>query len=99
MNEHTLLSPYTARALVYGLAISYLLLFIPFWRFVQGEAPVHAFGFGWVQVPNGVHLHAGHAWARPEGGTVEVGLDDFAHKLCLLYTSPSPRDGLLSRMP
>ena len=21
------------------------------------------------------------------------------HKLCLLYTSPSPRDGLLSRMP
>ena len=26
---------------------------------------------------------------------------DYAHKLrtCLLYTSPSPRDGLLSRMP
>ena len=22
-----------------------------------------------------------------------------AHKICLLYTSPSPRDGLLSRMP
>ena len=21
------------------------------------------------------------------------------HKVCLLYTSPSPRDGLLSRMP
>ena len=21
------------------------------------------------------------------------------HRLCLLYTSPSPRDGLLSRMP
>ena len=21
------------------------------------------------------------------------------HKICLLYTSPSPRDGLLSRMP
>src|SRR5664279_3050411 len=28
------------------------------------------------------------------------GQDTFAHtKLCLLYTSPSPRDGLLSRMP
>ena len=33
-------------------------------------------------------------------------LDDFAYQkqydtvlLCLLYTSPSPRDGLLSRMP
>ena len=22
-----------------------------------------------------------------------------AHRICLLYTSPSPRDGLLSRMP
>ena len=82
MNEYELLSPYTAKALEYVLALSYLLLFIPFWRFVQGEAvPVHALGFGWFQVPNGVHLHVGHAWARPEGGAVEVGLDDFAHKL------------------
>ena len=24
---------------------------------------------------------------------------DHKHKHCLLYTSPSPRDGLLSRMP
>src|SRR5450759_1005802 len=82
MNEYELLSPYTAKALEYVLALSYLLLFIHFWRFVQGEAvPVHALGFGWFQVPNGVHLHVGHAWARPEGGAVEVGLDDFAHKL------------------
>ncbi|HSB62582.1 MAG TPA: glycine cleavage system protein H, partial [Thermoanaerobaculia bacterium] len=82
MNETELLSPYTAKAMEYLLAVSYLLLFIPFWRFVQGEAaPAHALGFGWFQVPNGVHLHAGHTWARPEGGDVEVGLDDFAHKL------------------
>ena len=26
-------------------------------------------------------------------------LADLAKKTCLLYTSPSPRDGLLSRMP
>ena len=26
-------------------------------------------------------------------------LKEQAHKACLLYTSPSPRDGLLSRMP
>ena len=26
-------------------------------------------------------------------------LVDFESKICLLYTSPSPRDGLLSRMP
>ena len=31
----------------------------------------------------------------------EVGLDGILieHNGCLLYTSPSPRDGLLSRMP
>ena len=26
-------------------------------------------------------------------------IDEYKSKLCLLYTSPSPRDGLLSRMP
>ena len=31
---------------------------------------------------------------------VAAGLKDFAtYSSCLLYTSPSPRDGLLSRMP
>ena len=29
-------------------------------------------------------------------GDIEV---DHHHTVCLLYTSPSPRDGLLSRMP
>ena len=32
---------------------------------------------------------------RAQGFTVTVGIDEG----CLLYTSPSPRDGLLSRMP
>ena len=30
---------------------------------------------------------------------VELWLHVINHKPCLLYTSPSPRDGLLSRMP
>ena len=30
---------------------------------------------------------------------VPLHLRDMANKVCLLYTSPSPRDGLLSRMP
>ena len=38
-----------------------------------------------------------------EADVVEVCLDEaeplLQRKLCLLYTSPSPRDGLLSRMP
>ena len=29
----------------------------------------------------------------------ETVIEEFKHKNCLLYTSPSPRDGLLSRMP
>ena len=33
------------------------------------------------------------------GITVIHGKDVKAYKCCLLYTSPSPRDGLLSRMP
>ena len=82
MNEHELLSPQATKLIEYLIAVAYLLLFIPFWRFVQGKPiPVRALGFGWFQVPGDVHLHAGHAWARPQGGTVEVGLDDFAHKL------------------
>jgi len=39
---HAFLSIYPAKLMEYGLAISYLLLFIPFWRYVQGgrrEAP------------------------------------------------------------
>ena len=31
---------------------------------------------------------------NPDQGTIEM-----HNKVCLLYTSPSPRDGLLSRMP
>ena len=30
---------------------------------------------------------------------IELKSDEAAHVTCLLYTSPSPRDGLLSRMP
>jgi glycine cleavage system H lipoate-binding protein len=90
---HDFLSVYQAKLLEYGLAIGYLLLFIPFWKYVQGgkrkaaaghaEArPARAAATGWFQVPDGIHLHPGHAWARVEAdGTVTVGADDFAHKL------------------
>ena len=33
------------------------------------------------------------------GWKFEGALEKLMHKICLLYTSPSPRDGLLSRMP
>src|SRR5665647_3002111 len=41
------------------------------------------------------------AWAKQEkiGITLASDLNKTVTKACLLYTSPSPRDGLLSRMP
>ena len=35
------------------------------------------------------------AFANADGGTIAIGVSDN----CLLYTSPSPRDRSLSRMP
>jgi glycine cleavage system H lipoate-binding protein len=94
---HDFLSIYDAKIMEYLLAVTYLLLFVPMWRYVQGAArevevaagaavalPA-AFAeapLGWFHVPDGVALHPGHAWARVEpDGLVTVGLDDFAAKL------------------
>lgn len=95
--SHDFLSIYPAKMMEYLLAIGYLLLFIPFWRYVQGGAravraraeagrPAGATaprpGTGWFQLPAGVRLHPGHTWARLEqDGLVTVGIDDFAHRL------------------
>ena len=38
-------------------------------------------------------------WDKSVGAIVLSGAGDKAFCTCLLYTSPSPRDGLLSRMP
>jgi len=86
MHETELLSPYATKALEYGLAILYLALFVPFWRYLNAPARARASSTAWrfadwFYVPDGVHLHKGHAWARPETGGVAVGLDDFGHDL------------------
>jgi glycine cleavage system H protein len=96
MTGHEFLSGYPAKLMEYALAVGYLILFIPFWRYVQGakaarkrvavQAPARAAEahgvLGWFHVPENVHLHPGHTWARmEEDGSVTVGLDDFAHKL------------------
>ena len=86
MNGHELLSPHATKALEYGIAVAYLLLFIPFWRAMnapaRARATARAFSFADLfHVPDGVHLHRGHAWARPETAGVAVGIDDFGHGL------------------
>ncbi len=88
---YDLLSVYPAKALEYALALGYLVLFVFFWRYVQGGKRAAARATaraeaaragGWFHLPAGVHLHPGHTWARGEpAGLVTVGLDDLATKL------------------
>ena len=40
-----------------------------------------------------------HSLEVMQAGSTKVGFMTFGFEACLLYTSPSPRDGLLSRMP
>ncbi len=93
MIPHDILTLYTAKMIEYGIAVLFLLLFIPFWRFVQAPTratqPTRA-SVGarkttladWFTVPDDLLFHRGHAWARPEAsGTVAVGLNDFAAHL------------------
>jgi glycine cleavage system H protein len=93
MSAHEFLATYPAKLMEYTLAVAYLLLFIPFWRYLQGgrrvpvEAPAAhraagATATSWFTLPEGVLLHPGHTWARTgPDGLVEVGLDEFAARM------------------
>ena len=48
---------------------------------------------------SGVAQRPGDIVKSYSGKTIEVLNTDAEGRFCLLYTSPSPRDGLLSRMP
>jgi glycine cleavage system H lipoate-binding protein len=88
---HDFLDGFTIKSAEYLIAVSFLVLFVPFWRFVMGpakavEAVVHAAvpvrpAAPIFQVPAELYFHPGHAWARMDGGKATVGLDDFAQKL------------------
>jgi glycine cleavage system H protein len=85
MNPHDVAGPYQVKAAEYLIAVLYLLLFVPFWRFVNGGRPAAAPAparAGWFEVPEALRFHPGHAWVSAEDeGAVTVGLDDFARKL------------------
>jgi glycine cleavage system H protein len=90
---HDLITIYWIKALEYVLALSYLPLFLLFWKFVspgrEATALVPATAPGWAdqladffQVPANLFFHPGHTWVRLEGGdTVTVGISDFAQRL------------------
>ena len=82
MDTMTLSDLQTAKAIEYLLAVAFLLMFVPFWRYsarlkASAEAAVSA--TGWFHVPDGLGVHPGHAWAKSvAAGEVLVGIDDFA---------------------
>lgn len=81
---------FATKGIEYLMVISFLLLFVVFWKFLSrparrvfeaAERFVPAFN-EWFRLPEGLYYHMGHSWAAPEGGyTVKVGIDDFAQKL------------------
>lgn len=91
---HDLITIYSLKAIEYVLALSYLPLFVLFWRFVtpkraaKAAVPVPA-AAGWADqltglfnLPSGLLFHPGHTWARLEGDdTVTIGITDFAQRL------------------
>jgi glycine cleavage system H lipoate-binding protein len=93
MIPHDILTLYSAKMLEYGIAILFLFLFIPFWKYVQGPAKSPAFATArsrtpvakaaeWFLTPADRLFHRGHAWLKGgDDGLVTVGLDDFAAKL------------------
>ena len=92
MMPHDLHAMYSAKAIEYLIAVAYLLLFMPFWRFLNGGPAARRVTVAkrallprlveWFNVPENVYYHPGHAWARVEPeGYVRVGMDDFARKL------------------
>jgi glycine cleavage system H lipoate-binding protein len=93
MIPHDLLTMASTKAMEYLIAVAFLLLFIPFWRFVNAERVAERVVvteiprrlgrvLDWFLVPDQVYFHPGHAWARVgDGGLVTVGMDDFSQKL------------------
>lgn len=90
---HDLITIYWLKALEYILALSYLPLFILFWRFVNPKQPavarVPVVTPGWADqlseyfhMPARLFFHPGHTWARVDGDDlVTVGMSEFARKL------------------
>lgn len=90
---HDLITIYWLKAVEYVLALSYLPLFILFWKLVNPKRPAAAqapaLAPGWAdqlreyfQMPADLFFHPGHTWARVEGDdTVTVGIDSFARQL------------------
>jgi glycine cleavage system H protein len=104
--SHDFLSVYDAKMAEYLLAVSYLVLFVPFWRYVQSaRVPATATVMARAETPAAKPAPARQApAARPAAGwftvpgdvylhTVAIGLDDLAHRLVAAERSSVPAVG------
>ena len=95
--NHGYLDLHAIKALEYLVAVAFLILFVPFWKFLNprvapaasarpgaraGAAAADRGRRRMVPGPRRDRSHPGHAWARPDGANgVLVGVDDFARTL------------------
>ena len=83
MIPHDILTLYSAKAIEYLIALAFLVLFVPFWRYTMGDVrravqPARALArqrserrpievVEWFRVARDAFYHPGHAWARIDG--------------------------------
>jgi len=88
MFEPVFQDPFLTKGAEYLLVIAFLALLAVFWRaLIAGPGPAHAVPARvqpaeWFVLPEDRMYHVGNSWAMPDaGGSVTVGLSDFAARL------------------
>ena len=90
MEGFTYTDPFATKGIEYLLVIGFLLVLVPFWRFLRVPARAGmevvrramASVAQWFSIPEGLYYHQGHSWVIPQGAElVKVGVDDFAQRL------------------
>jgi glycine cleavage system H lipoate-binding protein len=90
MEGFTYVDIFATKGIEYLLVIGFLLVLVPFWRFlrVPARAGMEAVRRAmasvaqWFSIPEDLYYHQGHSWVMPQGAElVKVGLDDFAQRL------------------
>ncbi|HEU4382894.1 MAG TPA: glycine cleavage system protein H [Anaeromyxobacteraceae bacterium] len=76
MFGHDFLSNYSAKLIEYALAVAYLVLFVGYWRYVQGGKRVEVPARKWVPQAEPVPVHAG---ALAPAGWFQVPADLWVH--------------------
>jgi glycine cleavage system H lipoate-binding protein len=90
MEGFTYVDLFATKGIEYLLVIGFLLVLLPFWRFLRVPARAGmevvrramASVAQWFSIPENLYYHQGHSWVIPHGAElVKVGVDDFAQRL------------------